>query len=47
LELSIATEAGQLLDRLTMPASRLPTRAAEMRPLIGAFVRLAQDDPDR
>jgi hypothetical protein len=47
LELSIATEAGQFLDRLTMPASRLPTRAAEMRPLIGAFVRLAQDDPDR
>jgi hypothetical protein len=46
LELSFYTEAGQLLDRLTMPASRLPTRAEEMRPLIGAFVRLMQDKED-
>jgi hypothetical protein len=46
LELSFYTEAGQLLDRLTMPASRLPTRAEEMRPLIGAFVRLMQDNED-
>jgi hypothetical protein len=29
-----------------MPASRLPTRAEEMRPLIGAFVRLMQDKED-
>ncbi len=43
LELSFYTQAGQLLDRLTMPASRLPTRAEEMRPLIGAFVRLMPD----
>jgi hypothetical protein len=47
LELSFYTGAGQLLDRLTMPASRLPTRAEEMRPLIGAFVRLMHDNPDR
>jgi hypothetical protein len=47
LELSFYTEAGQRLDRLTMPASRLPARAEEMRPLIAAFVRLMQDDPDR
>jgi hypothetical protein len=40
LELSVYTEAGQLLDSLTMPADRLPTRAEEMLPLIGAFVRL-------
>lgn len=43
LELSFYTEAGQLLDSLTMPASRLPARAEEMPPLIGAFVRLVQD----
>jgi hypothetical protein len=47
LELSFYTEAGQLLDSLTMPASRLPTRAKEMAPLIGAFVRLVQDSPGR
>jgi hypothetical protein len=47
LELSVYTEAGQFLDSLTMPASRLPARAAEMPPLIGAFVRLVQDRPDR
>ncbi len=47
LELSIYTEAGQFLDGMTMPASRLPTRADEMRPLIGAFVRLMPDNPDR
>jgi hypothetical protein len=47
LELSFYTEAGQLLDSLTMPASRLPTRAEEMPPLIGAFVRLVQDRPGR
>ena len=40
LELSIYTTAGQLLDRLTMPANRLPAPAAEMPPLIGAFARL-------
>jgi hypothetical protein len=47
LELSFYTEAGQLLDSLTMPASRLPTRAEEMAPLIGAFVRLVRDSPGR
>jgi hypothetical protein len=46
LALSFYTEAGQLLDRLTMPASRLPTRAEEMRPLIGTFVRLTQENED-
>ena len=45
LELSFYTEAGQLLDSLTTPASRLPIRAEEMPPLIGAFVRLVQDRP--
>jgi hypothetical protein len=47
LELSFYTEAGQLLDRLTMPANRLPTRAEDIRPLIGAFVRLMQGSPER
>ena len=40
LELSFITAAGQRLDSLTMPASRLPVRAEEMPPLISAFVRL-------
>jgi hypothetical protein len=47
LELSLYTEAGQFLDSLRMPASRLPTRAERMSPLIGAFVRLVQDRPGR
>ncbi len=45
LELSIYTETGQLLDRLTMPASRLPAPAEDMSPLIATFVRLVQDGP--
>jgi hypothetical protein len=45
LELSFYTQAGQWLDSLTMPAGRLPTRAEEMSPLIGAFVRLVPDRP--
>jgi hypothetical protein len=40
LKLSFFTEAGQPLDSLTIPASRLPVRTEEMPPLIGAFVRL-------
>jgi hypothetical protein len=47
LELSLYTEDGQFLDSLTMPASRLPVRAEEMHQLIGVFVRLVQDTPDR
>jgi hypothetical protein len=47
VELSLYTEAGQLLDILRMPASRLPAPAEEMSPLIGAFVRLVQDRPGR
>jgi hypothetical protein len=47
LELSLYTEAGQLLDRLRVPASRLPAQAERMSPLIGAFVRLVQDRPGR
>jgi hypothetical protein len=47
LELRFYTEAGEMLDSLTMPAGRLPTRAEEMPPLIGAFVRLVEDSPDR
>jgi hypothetical protein len=45
LELSVYTEAGQPLDRLTMPAERLPLRAVDMPPLIRTFVRLVQDRP--
>ena len=47
LELSLYTEDGEFLDSLTMPASRLPARAEEMHQLIGVFVRLVQDTPDR
>jgi hypothetical protein len=47
LELSLYTEAGQLLDSLRVPASRLPAQAERMSPLIGAFVRLVQDRPGR
>jgi hypothetical protein len=47
LELSLYAEAGQLLDSLTVPADRLPARAEEMSPLIGAFVRMVQDRPGR
>ena len=48
LELSLAlyTESGQFLDSMTMPASRLPVRAEQMLPLIGAFVRVVQDTAD-
>ena len=45
LELSCYTEAGQFLDILTIPASRLPAGIQEMAPLIGALVRLVDDDP--
>lgn len=47
LELSFYTEAGEMLDSLTLPASKLPTRAEDMPPLIGAFVRLVKDIPSR
>lgn len=46
LELDVYTTAGQLLDSLTMPANRLPARAEEMPPLIGAFVRLVTTAPE-
>ena len=39
IELSLYTASGQFVDSLTMPASRLPVRAEQMPPLIGAFVR--------
>lgn len=45
LELSIYTEAGALVDSLTMRASRLPAPADDMPPLIGTFVRLVRDRP--
>ncbi len=45
LELTLYTGGGRFLDSLTMPASRLPARAEQMPPLIGAFVRLVQDAP--
>ena len=45
LELSVYTPAGEWLDSLTMPADRLPARAEEMAPLLGAFVRQVQDRP--
>jgi hypothetical protein len=47
LELSVATEDADLLDSLTMPASRLPAPANEMGPLIGAFVRVVENAADR
>ncbi len=40
LELSLYTESGRLLDRLTVPPNRLPAPAREMAPLLSAFVRL-------
>jgi len=43
LELALYTASGQFLDRLTMPASRLPAKAEQMPQLIGAFVRVVQD----
>jgi hypothetical protein len=45
LELSVYTEAGEFLDSLTMPPGKLPARAEEMPPLIGAFVRVVQGRP--
>ncbi len=45
LELAVYTQAGQLLDRLTIPPNRLPAPAEEMPPLLSAFVRLAEHDP--
>jgi len=47
LELSVYTATGEWLDSLTMPADRLPARADEMSPLIGAFVRLVPERPGR
>ena len=40
LELSLYTESGRLLDRLTIPPDRLPAPAGEMAPLLSALVRL-------
>ena len=45
LELTLFTKTGRFLDRLTLPATRLPTRAEQMPPLINAFVRVVQDVP--
>lgn len=45
LQLSLYTEAGRFLDSLAMPAGKLPARAEEMDPLVGAFVRLVADRP--
>lgn len=39
LELSLYTAGGDLLDRMTLPASRLPAGAAQMPPLIAALMR--------
>ena len=45
LALTLYAEHGQVLHELTMHASRLPATAEQMPPLIGAFVRVVQDDP--
>ena len=45
LELALYTEGGRFLNSLTMAASRLPARAEQMAPLIGAFVRVVQQAP--
>ncbi len=45
LELSVYTEAGAFLDSLTMAPGKLPARADEMAPLIGAFVRVVEGRP--
>ena len=47
LELSIFTEAGLFVDSLVMPAERLPARAEDMPPLIGAFVTLVRERPGK
>jgi hypothetical protein len=44
MELSLFTAAGQALDGLTLPSRRLPLPPEEMPTLIGAFVRLVQDE---
>ncbi|HTZ71372.1 MAG TPA: hypothetical protein VMB71_12030 [Acetobacteraceae bacterium] len=46
LELSIYTEAGQFLDRLTIPENQLPIPAQDVRDVIASFVRLVQDRPE-
>ncbi len=45
LELSVYTDAGELVDSMTMRASRLPAPPEEMPPLIATFVRLVRDRP--
>ena len=45
IELTLYTEGGQFLDRLTMQASKLPVSAGQMPSLIGAFVRVVEDSP--
>ncbi|MFH5926313.1 hypothetical protein [Roseomonas xinghualingensis] len=47
LELSFYTEGGRFLDRLDLPAERMPVKAVEMPRLIGTFVRLVKDTPGR
>ena len=40
LELSLYTAAGQLVQQLTLPGSRLPAPPEDMPPLLGAFVEV-------
>ena len=45
LELCVYTDAGELVDSLTMRASRRPAPPEDMPPLIATFVRLVRDRP--
>jgi len=45
LELSVYTDSGALVDRISMRADALPVPAEEMPVLVGTFVRLVHDRP--
>lgn len=47
LELALYSGSGRFLDRLTLPAARLPARAEEMPRLLQGFVRIVRDAPER
>ena len=47
LDLSVYSQGGRMLDRLTVPPDRLPVPAEEMPPLLSAFVRVVPSRPGR
>lgn len=47
VELSLYAASGRFLDSLTLAADRMPASPDEMIRVVGTFVRLVRDAPDR